>query len=146
MIVLVYWDKNCIIFFFLIIYHKVLIHLCLMLVSRVILTYYGLMYRCSTERKRQRLDVEYMEGQMGRVFLEYGTPLTLVSLFQYLGLTLLSSNNNWPVVERNLRRARGKWLRLANILGRERADMRTVGSFMFWWYMWCFCLCRRRGF
>ena len=96
------------------------------------------MYRRGTERKQQRLVVEEMEGQMGRVFSDYWTPLTLVSLFQYLVLTLSYSNGDWLVVERNLRRAQGKWERLVNILGRERADMRTVGSFMLWWYMWCF--------
>ena len=33
------------------------------------------------------------------------------------------------MVEQNLRRARGKWVRLANILGREGSDKRTAGRF-----------------
>ena len=66
---------------------------------------------------------------MGRFFSAYGTPLREVYLLRYLGQTLLSLENNWPVVEQNLRGARGKWGRLENILGREGADRRTVGRF-----------------
>ena len=61
--------------------------------------------------------------------MAYGTPMTSVSLFRYLGQTLLSSKYNWLLVEWNLRRAGGKWGRLAKILGREVADRRTVGRF-----------------
>ena len=38
--------------------------------------------------------VEEMEDHMGRVFSAYGTPLTAVSLFRYLVLTLLSTDND----------------------------------------------------
>ena len=41
----------------------------------------------------------------------------------------MSSDNDWPAVERNLRRARGKWERLEKILVREVKDRRTVGRF-----------------
>ena len=64
---------------------------------------------------------------MGRVFLAYGTPLTAVSMFRYLGRPLLSTDDNWAVLERNILRAWGKWVRLTNILGRGTADKRTVG-------------------
>ena len=50
--------------------------------------------------------VEEIDEWMGRVFWDYGTPLTEVSSFRCLGLTLSSSNDNWPAVERNLRRER----------------------------------------
>ena len=53
--------------------------------------------------------VEEMEDQMGRVFLAYVTLLTAVYLFWYMGLMLLSTNNDWPMVEQNLRRVRGNW-------------------------------------
>ena len=65
---------------------------------------------------------------MGQVFLAYGKMLTVVSLFQYLGLTLLSTDENFLAVEWNIRRARGKWVRLEKILGREGEDKRTVGG------------------
>ena len=64
-----------------------------------------------------------------RVFLAYGTPLTEVSSFRYLGQTLSSTDDNWSEVERNLRRARVKWGRMANILVIEVADKRMVGKF-----------------
>ena len=66
---------------------------------------------------------------MGRVFLAYRTPLTTVSLFRCLGQTLLSSDNNWPAVEQNLRRVQVKWRHLEKILGREGVDRRKVGRF-----------------
>ena len=66
---------------------------------------------------------------MGRVFSAYGTLLTLVSSFRHLGLTLSSTNDNWPVVERNIYRARGKWERLVKMLGREGSDNIIVGRF-----------------
>ena len=71
--------------------------------------------------------LEDTEDQMGRVFLEYGTPLMAVSSLRYLGRTLSSTDENWPAVERNFQRARGKWGRLTKILGREGADKRTAG-------------------
>ena len=50
--------------------------------------------------------VEETEDYMRRVFLTYGTPLTAVSSFRYLGQTLSSTEKNYPAVGRNLRRSR----------------------------------------
>ena len=66
---------------------------------------------------------------MGKVFSAYGTPPMAVSLFQYLGKMLSSSDNNWTSVERNLRREQGKWVRSTKILGRKGADMRMAERF-----------------
>ena len=66
---------------------------------------------------------------MERVFLDYGTPLTAVYLFRYLGQTLPSNDDDWLTVEQNLRRAREKWGRQTKILGREGEDKRTAGKF-----------------
>ena len=63
---------------------------------------------------------------MGGVLSAYGIPLTVVSVFRYMGRMLSSTNNDWPDMERNLRRVQGKWVRLEEILGREVADKRTV--------------------
>ena len=87
------------------------------------------MYRRRTERKSRRLVIEETEKHMGEIFSEYGTPLMAVSSFRYLGLTLSSANDDCPVVERNLRRARVKWGRLAKILGREGFYKRMAGRF-----------------
>ena len=66
---------------------------------------------------------------MGRVFLAYGTPIMAVSLFWYLGKTLLSAENDWLAVERNLQRDLVNWERLTKILVMEGADKRIVGKF-----------------
>ena len=42
---------------------------------------------------------------MGGFLSTYVTPMAAVYLFWYLGQMLLSTNNNWPAVECNLRRA-----------------------------------------
>ena len=66
----------------------------------------SLMCWCGAERKRQRLVVEETYEHMGQVLLAYGTLLTAVSLFRYLGRALLSTNDDWTAVKRNLWRAR----------------------------------------
>ena len=66
---------------------------------------------------------------MGKLLSAYGTPLTAVSLFRYLGQMLSSTDNNCPAVEWNLRRARVKWGWLAKILGRDGVDKRNTGRF-----------------
>ena len=52
------------------------------------------MCRCRTEKKQRGLVVEETEEHMGRVFMAYGIPLTVVSLLWYLGNTLFTSDNN----------------------------------------------------
>ena len=42
---------------------------------------------------------------------------------------LSSSEDDWPALVQNLRRARGKWEQLEKILVREVKDRRTVGRF-----------------
>ena len=79
------------------------------------------------ERKQRTLLFEETEKHMGLVFLVYGKPLKAVSLFRYLGRTLLSTEEDWSVVEWNLQRARGKWGQLTKILGREVEYKRTAG-------------------
>ena len=44
----------------------------------------------------------------------------------YSHRTLSSTNDDWLAVEQNLRRERGKWGRMVNILGREGEDNRMV--------------------
>ena len=46
---------------------------------------------------------------MGRVFSAYGTPLTAVLSFKYLERILSSSDDDWPVVDHNLRQEQVKW-------------------------------------
>ena len=66
------------------------------------------MCRQGSERKQQILVVEETEERIGRVLSAYGTPLTAVPSFKYLVQTLLSSDDDFPEVEHNQRRAQGK--------------------------------------
>ena len=61
----------------------------------------------------------------------------------------MSTDDDWLEVERNLRRARGKWGRTTKILGREGEDNRTTGRFyvavvqavlLFWSEIWVLSL------
>ena len=52
-----------------------------------------------------------------------------VTEFRYLGRILTSTDDDWPVVARNLRKARVTWGRLARILGREGADPKVSRNF-----------------
>ena len=45
-----------------------------------------------------------------------------VENFSYLGRMLCRSNNNWPTVCRNVRKARRVWSRLGKLLRREGED------------------------
>ena len=60
------------------------------------------MFQRGTEREQRSFLVEDTEEHMGRVFSAYGTLLTLVSLFRHLGLTISSTDDNWPVAEQNI--------------------------------------------
>ena len=51
------------------------------------------------------------------------------SFVQVLGTNFSSSVDNWLSVKQNLRRAWGKWGRLAKILVREISDRRKTGHF-----------------
>ena len=61
--------------------------------------------------------------------MAYDTPLTAFPLFKNLVQMVSSSDENWPMVQQNLQRARGKWGQLASILVSEEADRRTAGKF-----------------
>ena len=49
--------------------------------------------------------------------------------FKYLGRILTTSDNNWPAVVANLRKARRDWTRLFRILRQEGAYPWTSGTF-----------------
>ena len=63
-----------------------------------------------------------------RSLTSYGVRLAKVTSFKYLGRVIVSEDNNWPVVVRNLWRARQKWAQLTQILSREGADAQTSGQ------------------
>ena len=52
-----------------------------------------------------------------------------VSKFRYLGLLLAATDDDWPAVAGNTRKAWVSWGRLARVLGREGADPKVSRSF-----------------
>ena len=83
------------------------------------------------------------EGVTAREFRSYGLPLEIVTSFRYLGQMISVADNNWPVVVRNLSRARAVWRRMARILNRKGAAPRMSGLFFRPWYRQCCSLYRR---
>ena len=49
--------------------------------------------------------------------------------FRYLGRVLTATDDDWPAVAGNIRKARVIWGRLARVLGREGADPKVSRSF-----------------
>ena len=64
-----------------------------------------------------------------RVFHAYGKPMEAVSEFRYLGRLFMATDDDWPAVAGNIRKARVSWGQLARVLGRERADPKVSQSF-----------------
>ena len=52
-----------------------------------------------------------------------------VTEFWYIGRILTNTDDDWPAVAGNLRKARDTWGRLARILGREGADPKVSRNF-----------------
>ena len=85
--------------------------------------------RTGAERKIRRLAAAEGEAATERAFHAYGKRMQSVTEFSYLGRILTSTDNDWPAVARNLRKARVTWGRLARILGREGADSKVSRNF-----------------
>ena len=52
-----------------------------------------------------------------------------VSEFRYLGRLLTATDNDWPTVAGNIKKARRSWLRLAKVLGRVGEDPKVSRTF-----------------
>ena len=52
-----------------------------------------------------------------------------VSEFRYIGRLLTATDDDWPAVAGNIKKARGSWGRLAWVLGREGADPKVSHNF-----------------
>ena len=85
--------------------------------------------RTGTERKRRRLAEAKMRENLERVFHAYGKPMEAVSDFCYLGRLLTATDDDWPEVAGNIRKALMSWGRLARVLGQEGADPKVSQSF-----------------
>ena len=60
--------------------------------------------RRGEERKRCRLEEEEAQAATDRAITAYGTPLSPVTSFNYLGIFLLAADDDWPAVVHNLQR------------------------------------------
>ena len=54
----------------------------------------------------------------GRDFRAYVCPITNVEAFRYLGSILTATDDDFPDIFANLRKAWKKWVRMSRILGR----------------------------
>ena len=52
-----------------------------------------------------------------------------VTEFRYFGRLIIATDDEWPAVAGNIRKARVSWGRLARVLGREGADPKVSRSF-----------------
>ena len=73
------------------------------------------------ERKRRRLTETETQENSERAFHAYRKLMEAVSEFRYLGRLLTATDDDWPEVAGNIRKARVSWGRLARFLGREGA-------------------------
>ena len=62
-------------------------------------------------------------------FRAYGEQMEAVSELRYLGRLLTATEDNWPVVDGNIKKAWRIWGRLAKVLGREGADPKVSRTF-----------------
>ena len=81
------------------------------------------------EQKPIRLAETETRENSERAFHAYGKPMEAVSEFRYLGRLLTATDDDWPAVAGNIRKARASWGRLAQVLGREGADPKVSRSF-----------------
>ena len=73
--------------------------------------------RTGTERKGRRLAEAEMRVTSERAFHAYGVQMREVTEFKYLGRVLTDTDDDWPAVAGNIRKARASWGRLARVLG-----------------------------
>ena len=70
-----------------------------------------------------------MRENAERAFHAYGKPMEAVLEFRYLGRLLTATDDDWPAVAGNIRKAWVSWGRLARVLGREGADPKVSRIF-----------------
>ena len=64
-----------------------------------------------------------------RAFHAYGEQMRAVTEVRYVRRVLTETDDDWPEVAGNIRKARASWGRLARVLGREGADPKVSRSF-----------------
>ena len=73
--------------------------------------------------------MEKAEAGVETALTAYVHPLAAVPDFKYLGWVISAYVNEWTILVHNFRKAKSKWERFSQVLGREGADDRTLGVF-----------------
>ena len=81
------------------------------------------------EQKRRRLAEADTRENTEQAFEAYGAPIESVIEFKYLGRILTATDNDWPVLVRNLGKVRRSWGRLSRVIGKEGADLKVSRAF-----------------
>jgi hypothetical protein len=83
----------------------------------------------ATKARKARLDGKRHQSEREITFTVLGTPIERVKEFKYLGRILDESDDDWPALQSNLKKARAKWGRIGRILSREQANPRVMATF-----------------
>ena len=81
-------------------------------------------------REKDHRKTEKEREVITKDFSAYGRPLEMVNSFKYLGRVILTTDDNWPVVAKNLSWANKIWSRILCILSREGAAPQVSGFFL----------------
>jgi hypothetical protein len=82
-----------------------------------------------TKQKTEReMDIVNKTTIANIVFTINGIPLKQVNEFKYLGWVLERSDNDWPAINRNVKRARMAWGQLSKMLTVEIADTKAMAT------------------
>ena len=81
------------------------------------------------QREEKRRQMRANEEAARAVFKVNGQPIETVSEFKYLGRVLADNDDDWPAVKANIKKARGRWRQVAQILAREGATTGTMAYF-----------------
>jgi hypothetical protein len=83
----------------------------------------------ATKSRKARSDEKRQQLERELTFTVLGTPIERVKEFKYLGRILDESDDDWPALQSNLKKARGKWSRIGRILSSEKAEPRIMATF-----------------
>ena len=81
------------------------------------------------ERKRRQLAETETRENSERAFKAYREPMEVMLEFRYLGRLLTATDDDWPAVAGNIKKARRSWGRLARVIGRGGADPKVSRTF-----------------
>ena len=80
------------------------------------------------EWRRRQLTAKEEKEVTVRYFSVYWCSLEMVISFKYLGLVILTTDDDWPAVVRKLARSKMAWSRMSLIISREGVMVKTVCS------------------